>query len=330
MPYPFTRVFALALCAASWIGSSPTRAADASKSYPTRPIRLIVPQSPGAANDTISRIVAAKMGEALGQQFVIDNRAGAGGVIAAEIAARAAPDGYTLFATGTSPQVIAPQIIKNLKYHPTQDFAPISLFAVTHNVLVVNPKLPVTSVRELVAYGRANPGKLNVANAGPGTQSHLAGVALFMALGIDVIQVPYKGGGPAVAAVIAGESQVAMPPAPAVMSHVRSGRLRALGSSGAKRSPGTPELATLIESGVPGFVFTGWFGLLAPKGTPKPIISRLHETLVKAVNDLATSKQMGNAGGDPETNSPAEFSRFMDEEWKRFGAAIKAANLKSE
>lgn len=330
MRYPIARVFALALCPACWIGSFPTHAAEAPKSYPTRPIRLVVPQSPGAANDTISRIVAAKMGEALGQQLVIDNRAGAGGIIAAEMVAHAAPDGYTLFATGTSPQVIAPQIIKNLKYHPTQDFAPISLFAVTHSVLVVNPKLPVKSVKELVAYGRANAGKLNVASAGSGTQSHLAGVALAMALGIDVIHVPYKGGGPAVAAVIAGESQVAMTPAPAVMSHVRSGRLRALGSGGATRSPGTPELATLIESGVPGFVSTGWFGLLAPKSTPRPIISKLHETLVRAVNDPATGKQMENAGGDPVTNSPAEFSALLDEEWKRFGAAIKAANLKAE
>lgn len=255
---------------------------------------------------------------------------GAGGTIAGELAAHSTPDGYTLFATATSPQVIGPQIIKNLKYHPTEDFAPISLFAITQNVLVVNPKLAVKSVKELIAYGKANPGKLNMANAGAGTQSHLAGVTLAKVLGIDVIHVPYKGGGASVGAVLAGESQVTITPAPAVMGHARAGRLRALASGGAKRSLAAPDLPTLIESGVPGFVSTGWFGLLAPKGVPKSVLNKLHTTLVKAVNDPATSKLMEKAGGDPETNSPMEFAKFLDEEWKRFGEAIRAAKLKAE
>lgn len=321
-----------ALAASVAIGSAfyaaAAPAADAAKEYPTRPIRLIVPQNPGASNDTISRIVAAKMGEIIGQQIVIDNRPGAGGTIAGEIAASATPDGYTLYATATASQVIGPQIIKP-RYDPIRDFAPISLIAVTDNILVVNPRLPVKSVKELIAYARANPGKLNWANAGSGTQSHLAGVLFAHAAGIDVVHVPYKGGGASVTATITGESPVTLTPAPAVLGHVRAGRLRALASGGAKRSPLTPEIPTLAESGLPGFVSTGWIGFLAPRATPQPILDKLHAVVVKAVSDPETARQMEKAGGDPETLPPAEFVKFMKEEWERFGQAIRIANLKA-
>jgi tripartite-type tricarboxylate transporter receptor subunit TctC len=304
-------------------------AADAAANYPTRPIRLIVPQNPGASNDTISRIVSAKMGALLGQQIVVDNRAGAGGTIAGELAATAAPDGQTLFATATASQVIGPQIIGKLKYDPAKSFEPISLIAVTQNILVVNPKLPVHSLKELIAYAGAHPGKLNMANAGAGTQSHLAGVLLASAAKLDVVHVPYKGGGASVGAVIAGESQVTITPAPAVVGHIRAGRLRALASGGKKRMSLMPELPTLMESGLPGFFSGGWIGLLAPKGTPKPIIDKLHAALVKAVNDPDTAKLMERTGGDPETDTPAEFAKFIDSEWKNFGNAIRIAKLKA-
>lgn len=306
-------------------------AAEALRDYPTRPIRLIVPQNPGASNDTISRIVAAKMSELLGQQMVIDNRPGAGGTIAGELAAGANPDGHTLYATATASQVIGPQIITKVNFHPLRDFAPVSLFAVTDNILVVNPKLPVTTIKELVAHMKANPGRqLNMANAGAGTQSHLAGVLLAHVAKLDVVHVPYKGGGASVGAIIAGESQVTITPAPAVLGHVRAARLRALASGSAKRSPLTPEIPTLAEAGLPGFVSNGWIGLLAPKATPKAVVDKLYATLVKTVNDPVTSKAMEKAGGDPETLQPAEFVKFMNEEWKRFGQAIKIANLKPE
>ncbi len=304
-------------------------AADAAANYPSRPIRLIVPQNPGASNDTISRIVSVKMGALLGQQIVVDNRPGAGGTIAGELAATSTPDGQTLYATATASQVIGPQIVGKLKYDPAKSFEPVSLIAVTQNILVVNPKLPVKTLKELMAYASANPGKLNMANAGAGTQSHLAGVLLAHAAKLDVIQVPYKGGGASVGAVIAGESQVTITPAPAVMGHIRAGRLRALASGGKKRLSLTPELPTLIESGLPGFVSTGWIGLLAPKGTPKPIIDKLHAALVKTVNDPETAKLMERAGGDPETDTPAEFARLIDDEWKNFGDAIRIAKLKA-
>lgn len=304
-------------------------AADTAAAYPSRPIRLIVPQNPGASNDTISRIISGKMSELLGQQIVIDNRPGAGGTIAGELAATATPDGHTLYATATASQVIGPQIVKNIKYDPVRSFEPISLVAVTQNILVVNPKLPVKNLKELIAYTKANPGKVNMANAGAGTQSHLAGVLLAHAAKLDVIFVPYKGGGASVGAAIAGESPVTITPAPAVLGHVRAGRLRALASGGRKRLSLMPELPTLIESGLPGFASSGWIGLLAPRNTPKPVLQKLHATLVKAVGDPVTAKTMERAGGDPETDTPAEFARLIDEEWKNFGEAIRIAKLKA-
>jgi tripartite-type tricarboxylate transporter receptor subunit TctC len=297
--------------------------------YPVRPVRLIVPQSPGASNDTITRIVAAKMGELLGQQFVIDNRPGAGGIIAGELTSHATPDGYTLYATATASQVIGPQTVKRVPFDPLRDFAFVALFAITQNVLVVHPNVPVKSVKELVAYIKASPGKINFANAGAGTQSHLAGVLLSHIAGLDVVHVPYKGGGPSVGAVVAGESQATMTPGPAVMSHVRAGRLRALASGGAKRSPLTPDLPTLIESGIQ-LESTGWIGLLAPKGTPKSVIDRLHATLKKVVDDPATRKLMESQGADPVVDTPAAFARFLEEEYKRFGEAIRLANLRAD
>ncbi len=320
---------ALLATAALAVAPLPAAAAEAA-AYPARPIRLIVPQNPGASNDTISRIVAARMGELLGQQMVIDNRPGAGGIIAGGLAASAAPDGYTLYATATASQVIGPQIVKNVPYHPIRDFVPVSLFAITDNILVVHPKVPATNLKELVGHAKANPGKLMMANAGAGTQSHLAGVLLAYTAGMNVLHVPYKGGGASVAATVAGESPVTITPAPAVLSHVRAGRLRALASGSPKRSPLTPDIPTLTESGLAGFVSNGWIGLLAPKGTKKPVVDTLYAALVTTVNDPATSKLMERAGGDPETMPPADFVKFMNEEWKRFGDAIRIANLRAE
>jgi tripartite-type tricarboxylate transporter receptor subunit TctC len=305
-------------------------ATDAAKDFPSRPIRVLVPQNPGASNDTISRIVATKMSEQLGQQVVIDNRPGAGGTIAGEIGAHAAPDGHTLFATATASQVIGPQIIKNTRFDAANDFVPIVLFATTQNVLVVNPKIPVKSVKELLAHAKTNPGKLNMANAGAGTQSHLAGVLFAHMTGFDAVHVPYKGGGASVAATIAGEAQVTLTPGPAVLSHARAGRLRALASGGEKRSPLTPELPTIIESGVPGFISTGWIGFLAPKGTPGNIVGKLNATVVRIVNEPATRELMQRNGADPTTSTPTEFGKFIREEYARFGQAIRIAKLKAE
>jgi len=298
--------------------------------YPTRPIRLMVPQNPGASVDNISRILAARMGEELGQQIVADNRPGAGGTLAAEVVAHAVPDGQTLFAVATGTAVISPQTFKKLSYDPIKDFEYISLFAITQNVLVVHPSLPVKSVKELLAYAKANPGKLNMANAGSASQSHLACVLFTHMAAIDVVHVPYKGGGASVTALIGNESQVTITPAPAVLSHVRAGRLRALATAGAQRSPLTPELPTVIESGVAGYLSSGWMGLMAPARTPKPILDKLLATLVKVVQTPATRELFERQGADPVTSTPAEFKKFVAEEYARFTQAIRLANLKPE
>jgi len=322
------KIFAVgSLVCASAAAFAAQRDAD---TYPTRPIRLMVPQNPGASVDNISRILAARMGEELGQQIVADNRPGAGGTLAAEVVAHAVPDGQTLFAVATGTAVISPQTFKKLAYDPIKDFEYISLFAITQNVLVVHPSLPVKSVKELLTYAKANPGKLNMANAGSASQSHLACVLFTHMAAIDVVHVPYKGGGASVTALIGNESQVTITPAPAVLSHVRAGRLRALATAGAQRSPLTPELPTVIEAGVAGYLSSGWMGLMAPARTPKPILDKLLATLVKAVQTPATRELFERQGADPVTSTPAEFKKFVAEEYARFTQAIRLANLKPE
>lgn len=299
------------------------------QAYPSKPIRFIIANTTGTSVDTLARIVGVKMGELLGQQMVADNRGGAGGLIGAEIAANAAPDGHTLLISSTGMQVITPQIYRKLNYHPVNDFEPIAQFAVTQNILVVHPALPVQNVKELIAHAKANPGKLNMANAGSGFQSHLAGVLFTHMAAIDVQHVPYKGGASLIA-VIGNEAQLQIAPGPSLMAHVRSGRLRALASGGDKRSAATPELPTIMESGVPGYLSTGWAGLMAPKRTPKAIVTKLHETLTQAVGDNATRDLMLRQGAEPVTGSGAEFVKLIHEEYRRFGEAIKLAKLKVE
>ncbi len=300
-----------------------------SQVFPTKPIRLVIANTTGTSVDTLARVLGVRLGEELGQQVVSDNRAGAGGLIGAEIVANSPPDGYTLLISSTGMQVITPHIYRQLNYDPVKSFAPLSLFAVTQNLLVVNPTLPVNSVKELIAYAKANPGKLNMSNAGAGFQSHLAGVLFMHATGIDVHQVPYKGGASLIA-VIGNESQFTIAPSPAVMAHVRSGRLRALASGGDKRSPQTPDLPTISEAGVPGYVSTGWAGLMAPKGIAQPVFDKLYATLVKVVNQPATRELLERQGGDPVTTTPAEFIQLINDEYARFGQAVRLANLKVE
>lgn len=309
----------------------PATAAQASRDYPTRPIRLVIPQTAGSSTDTMSRVLATKLGELLGQQLVVDNRTGAGGVIGGTIVANAEPDGYTLLCAATPSQVIGPQIYKTAtKYDPHNAFTPIGQFAVTQNVLIAYQKAPFNSVKELIAYAKANPGKLNWGNAGIGFQSHLAGVLFTHMAQISVLHVAYKGAGPLVTGVISGESQVTLGPAPAWMVHVQAGRARALAMGGAKRSVLWPDLPTIGESGLPGYVSDGWAGLMAPRRLPKPIVDKLHATLLKAVHDSATNEALKKIGAEPVTSSPEEFGQLIAKDWKTFGEAIRVANLKIE
>jgi tripartite-type tricarboxylate transporter receptor subunit TctC len=301
----------------------------AAGAYPNKPIRLIIANTTGTSVDNLSRALALRLGEEFGQQVVADNRGGAGGIIGAEITARAAPDGYTLLVTSTGVQVITPQIYRKLSYDPVRDFAPISLFAVTQNILVTHPSVPVSSVKELVAHAKANPGKLNMSNAGQGFQSHLAGVLFTHMTGIEVHHVPYKGGASLIA-IMGNEAQVTIAPAPSVLSHVRASRMKALATGGEKRSTLTPELPTIIEAGVPGYVSTGWTGLMAPRAVPRPVFDRIHATVLKVVAQPATRELLERQGGEVTTTTPAEFAKFIDAEYQRFGQAIRLANLKVE
>jgi tripartite-type tricarboxylate transporter receptor subunit TctC len=314
--------------ATTFLAAAPAPGAESAQQYPTRPIRLIVAQTPGSSIDSMTRLVATKMGELLGQQLVVDNRTGAGGTIGGAIVAHAEPDGYTLLAAATASQVIGPQLYKKLvTYDPFKDFAPISLWAITQNILVVNPKAPFQSVKDLIAYAKANPGKLNWANAGSGFQSHLAGVLFTHMAGINVLHVPYKGAGASLGAVISGESQVSIVPAPSVTGHIQAGRLRALAMGGRQRSPLLPELPTIIESGLPGYVSNGWAGFIAPGKTSKAIQAKIHDATVKAMKDPQTSAAMIKLGAEPMATSAAEFAQVIKDDYKSFGEAIRVSGI---
>jgi tripartite-type tricarboxylate transporter receptor subunit TctC len=322
---------AAATIAVSMPYTAAAAAADSARDYPQRPVRLVVAQTPGSSIDTVTRIVASKLTELLGQQFVIDNRTGAGGLIGGEIVAHAVPDGYTLLAAATASQIIGPHIYKKvLKYDPQKDFQPIALTTVTQHVLVVHPKAPFNSVKDLIAYAKANPGKVHWANAGTGFQSHLAGVLFTHMAGIQVLHVPYKGAGLSVSSVISGESHLTLGPAPALMVHVQGGRMRVLAMGGEKRSALWPEIPTIIESGLPGFVSNGWTGVMSPRGLPDAIAEKLHATIVRAVADAAVSESLKRVGAEPGSSTPQEFRQTIAKDWKYIGEAIRVANLKVE
>ena len=309
-----------ALCTAAW--SQPVN-------YPVRPVRVVIAQGPGSSIDTMGRVLFNKMSELLGQQMIVDNRVGAGGTIGANIVAHADPDGHTLFAAATASQVIGPQVyLSTRRYDPFKDFLPIGQFAVTHNILVVNPKTPFKSVQDVITYAKANPGKLNWSNAGSGFQSHLLGVYFTQKAGIEVLHVPYKGAGPSLQSVVAGESQVTFVPAPSVMGLIRAGQIRGIAVGGAKRSSVAPDLPTVSESGIPGFDLVGWAGLAAPRGLPKPIADKLHATLRDAVNNAETNAALKQAGAEPLVSTPQEFTALIKRDWGSYGDAIRAAALK--
>jgi tripartite-type tricarboxylate transporter receptor subunit TctC len=306
-------------------------AAQSARDYPARPIRVIIPQTAGSSTDTMARVLAIKMSELLGQQLVIDNRTGVGGIVGGSIVAQSEPDGYTLLCAATPSQVIGPQLYrKSMTYDTLTAFAPIGQFAVTHNVLIANLKAPFNNVKELIAHARANPGKINWGNAGTGFQSHLAGVLFTHTAKVDVLHVAYKGAGPLVTGVISGESHVTLGPAPAWMVHVQSGRARALAMAGEKRSVLWPELPTIGESGLPGFATDGWAGLMGPRALPKDVVARLHDALVRAVNDPGTNEGLKKVGAEPLTSTPAAFAALIAKDWKSYGEAIRLANLKVE
>ena len=301
------------------------------QTYPDKPIRVLAAQSAGSSLDTIARIVTIKMSELLGQQLVIDNRGGAGGIIGVELAARSTPDGYTLLVGAPSSMIISIFTYRKLAFDALKDFDPISLLVNAEGVLAVNPGVPAKSVKELIALAKSQPGKLNMSSAGIGSSSHLAGVMFTSLAGIDTVHVPYKGGGPMAAAVVGGEAQWLIAPAASVMGQIKAGRLRALALSSKQRSPLMPDLPTIDEAGVPGYEYTSWNGVFAPKGTPRAIIKTLHAAIQKVLAEPDLKQQFANQGLAPlGSASPEEFGKFFRADFDRIAKLVKLAGVKPE
>ncbi len=297
--------------------------------YPLRPIRMIMPNAPGSSNDTLGRLLATRLGEELGQQIVVDNRAGAGGVLGTEIGRNAIADGYTIIVSSEGALSLAPHIYSKLSYNPLRDFEFIGLFVDTPNILVANPLLPVKTTREFIDYAKAKQGQLNLASAGAGSQSHLTGYALMLAAGFSSLHVPYKGGAASIAALISNESQWSIPPAAGVMTLVRSGRLRGLAHTLARRSPLMGELPALAET-LPGFTRSGWKGLLAPRGTPRQAIEKLHAAMVRVMSTRDAKEQFALQGSEVFIGDGAEMKRLLAKEIADTALVVRAAGLKVE
>lgn len=294
--------------------------------YPTRPIRLMVPNAPGSSVDTLSRVVATSLSEVIGQQVVLDNRAGAAGVIAMEIAKDANPDGYTLISATTAASTIARLLQKNPTFHPVNDYAYVVQFAETPNVLVVNPQVPIKSVKDLVAQAKAKPGDLRMASAGNGSQSHMSGAYFLQMAHIDCLHVPYKGGGPSVAAVVSGESQWTLTPAPAVMSHVTAGRVRGIAHSLPKASPLFPNIPPIAET-IPGFDYSGWQGFFFPKNTPRPIVEKMRAAVIKTMERPEVQKGMQFQATAIVIRGPEEFRKVVEESMVKNAKLVKSLAL---
>ena len=299
------------------------------QTYPDKPIRMVLPFPPGGGTDSLARVILPKMSQTLGQPIVIDNRPGAGGIVAAEIVAKSAPDGYTLFMGSSTGITAAPSLYK-LAYDPIKDFAPITQFATASFILTVHPSLPATTISQLVALARAKPGSLNYASGGIGSPLHLSAELFKSRAGINIVHVPYKGGAPAAAAVLAGEAQMIFGSVAASLALVRAGKLRALAVTGLKRSSLTPELPTMDESGFPGFNVQAWNSLEAPAGTPRNIIGQLHDEMVKVLQMPDVLKLMNTIGYAPTGTTPEQYAEIKRTESAMWAKVIKDANIRAE
>jgi tripartite-type tricarboxylate transporter receptor subunit TctC len=307
-----------------------TQAQNVETNYPNKPIRIIIPQSSGSATDTLIRLIAPKLTEQLGQALILENKLGAGGIIGADYVAKSAPDGYTLLIGATSWITIAPHVYSKLSYDAQKDLAPVSIFAVGQNVLAVAATSPSMNLKDLVASMKINPNSLNMASAGIGSTSHLAGEMLTSMANVSAVHVPYKGAGPSVMSLLSGESQWVFTPMQGPIALIRSGRLRALAVGGNVRSAILPDVPTVKEAGIEGYEMKNWYGLLAPAGTPKAIIDKLNAAIVKVVSTPEIKEQFYAQGSEPTSNSPQEFSQFIREETERMSKVVKKAGIKIE
>ena len=314
------------LTALTLVASQPAPAQE----YPAKSVRLVIPFAPGGSNDILGRLIAARLSETLGQQVVPDNRPGAGGSIGAELAAKAAPDGYTLLIGHIGTLAVNPTLYRKLGYNPTTDFQPVSLIAKVPNIMVVHPSLPVRSVKDLIALARAKPGALVYGSGGSGGAGHLATEYFRLMAKIDLVHVPYKGTGPALIDLLAGQTQLVFAGVPGIGGHVRAGKLRPLGVSTATRLAVFPDLPTIAEAGVPGYEATQWYGILAPAGTPRPIVERLNREIASGLKAKQVHDRLIADGSEPFGSTPEEFSAFIKMEITRWAPVIKAAGIRAE
>ena len=326
--FNFRRLAAVLALAASAgaLTLSPALPAEAQQ-WPARPITVIVPFAPGGTTDIVARPIAQKLSEALGQPVVVENRAGAGGTLGAAVAAKAPADGYTLF-TATVAHTMAPGLYKKLAYDFEADFEPITITAFTPNILIVHPSVPAGSLKELIAYIKAHPGKVNYGSAGSGSTEHMSGELFRYMAGVDIAHVPYKGGSPMMTDLISGQIQMAIETSGSAAPFVRAGKVRALAVSSPKRSGAFPDLPTMSEAGLPGYEVTTWYGLLAPRGTPQPVIDRLYAELSKILKSPDMVKRLADIGAEPGGQPPKDFAAFIKDEtvkWTKLARASGAS-----
>jgi tripartite-type tricarboxylate transporter receptor subunit TctC len=305
-------------------------ATAADTDYPTKPIRVVVPQAAAGSQDTISRLVGQKLGDALGQQIVVENRPGANGIIGTEMASKAAPDGYTLLATGTGSHAINPSLYSKIPYDPVKQFAPVALIGYSTSVLVVHPSTPVKTIADLIAVAKAKPGEIRYASAGNGSSPHLSAEMFRSMTGVNIIHIPYKGSTPGVIATISGEVSMMFTGVASAIAHIKAGRLRALSVNGPKRSPTLSEVPTANESGLPGFEVDFWVGIFAPSGTPRAVITKLNAEINRIVGAREIREQFLKIGVDPVGGTPEQFGAILQKDIERWGKTIKISGMKME
>ncbi len=318
------------LCALTVGAAAPKAFAQGAQDYPVRAIHIVVPFAPGGTSDVLARAIGQKLTETWGQPVVVDNRPGAGGNIGADSVAKAVPDGYTLLLLDMSTLTIGPSIYARLSYNPLKDFAPVTAVAASTFVMAVNPALPINSVKQLIAYGKANPGKLTFASSGIGTSVHLAAEQFRLMTGIDMTHVPYKGGAAALVGVIGGEVSVTLQGLIATLPHIKAGRLRAIAVGSAKRSPAAPELPTIAESGLPGYQAGTVQGLLAPGGTPRDVVQKLNAAVVRILNTPEMKERLASQGAEVIGNTPEQFAAFIRDDTEKWAKVVKEIGLKPE
>ena len=303
--------------------------APAAAEYPDHPVRLIIPFPPGGSNDVVGRLVAKQLSVKLGVQVFVDNRGGAGGVLGTEAAAAAPPDGYTLLIISLA-HAVNPSLYPKLSYDPIKSFAPIAILATGPNVLVVNPELPVHNVQELLALAKQKPGEVDYASAGVGSFQHLGGELFKLTAGVNLQHVPYKGGGPAMQDVIAGHVKVMFSSLVQTTPFIKSGQLRALGTGGSKRNPVLPDVPTIAEAGVPGYVSDNWWGIMAPAGTPQPIVDKVYAAAQEALKAPELQEAFAREGAASVTMGTAEFQKYIENEIAKWARVVKEGNIKAQ